>query len=154
MNIKILTTILFSIAAIPVWANHHAPIHDTTQCSPDGVALGGLDAVSYHAEAPPLKGNALISTKVGSLNYHFATTENLEKFKAQPSAYIPSYSGWCSTNLSMGRLACPDHANFKIENGKLLLFEHAGFTNGRDIWNADPNTHKKQADANFEKFSH
>ena len=38
----------------------------------------------------------------------------------------------------MGRLACPDYTNFKIEDGRLLLFELTGFTNGRTVWNSDP----------------
>jgi hypothetical protein len=53
----------------------------------------------------------------------------------------------------MGRLACPDYANFKIEDGRLLLFERVGFTNGRDVWNSDPMLHRAQANENFALFS-
>ena len=52
----------------------------------------------------------------------------------------------------MGRLACPDYTNFKIENGDLLLFELAGFTNGRTLWNSDPSGFRERADANALKL--
>jgi hypothetical protein len=52
----------------------------------------------------------------------------------------------------MGRLVCPDYTNFKIEDGRLLLFEIAGFTNGRTIWDSDPTGFRQQADANFKRL--
>ena len=48
----------------------------------------------------------------------------------------------------MGRLTCPDPLNFKIENGSLLLFELVGFTNGRTVWEVDPQSFRKRADDN------
>ena len=130
-----------------------APFYDTSVCSPDGIALGGYDPVSYHAADGPVSGSEAFAVSTGSVTYLFANAEHQSIFEADPEKYIPSYLGWCSTNLSMGRLACPDFTNYKIENGKLLLFEHAGFTNGRDVWNANPRLHRKQADANQIKFS-
>ena len=135
------------------FADHHGPIHDTRVCSPDGVALSGYDAVSYHQPGGPVAGSTRFAVAVGELTYLFASAEHLALFQADIERYTPTYRGWCSTNLSMGRLACPDFTNFKIERGKLLLFEHAGFTNGRDVWNADPALHRKQADTNQIKFS-
>ena len=52
----------------------------------------------------------------------------------------------------MGRLACPDFTNYKIEDGQLLLFERIGFSNGLDMWNADPTTAGKNADSHFERL--
>ena len=135
------------------WADDHTDVHNISTCAPDNIALTGYDAVSYRQDGGPVKGNKQYAKEVGGLTYIFSSQENLETFETNPSHFIPSYLGWCSTNLSMGRLACPDYSNFKIENDKLLLFEHAGFTNGRDVWNADPKTHKRQADTNFKKFS-
>ncbi|MEM7002132.1 MAG: YHS domain-containing (seleno)protein [Pseudomonadota bacterium] len=127
-------------------------VHERAICAPDGVALGGYDVVSYHQADGPKGGLAGITVNHGGLIYQFSSAENQTAFTTNPERYLPTYMGWCSTNLAMGRLACPDFSNFKIENGKLLLFEHAGFTNGRDIWNTNPETHKQQADQNFKRF--
>ncbi|MEM1144010.1 MAG: YHS domain-containing (seleno)protein [Pseudomonadota bacterium] len=126
---------------------------NTRVCAPDGVALGGYDVVSYHRSATPALGRADLTAKHGALLYRFASADNRAAFIAAPQRYLPSYRGWCSTNLSMGRLACPDYTNYKIEGGKLLLFERVGFTNGRDVWNSDPSLHRRQADDNWFRFS-
>ena len=130
-----------------------APALDTSECAPDGVALGGYDLVSYYTSSVPKLGSATIVIEYDGLQYQFSNLENRDAFAANPNEYLPSYLGWCSTNLSMGRLACPDYTNFKIENGKLLLFERVGFTNGLDVWNSDPGLHKRQAALNLGRFS-
>lgn len=133
-------------------AQEHTNAKNWTVCAPDGVALGGYDVVSYHRAGGPALGLDSIETTHGDLTYRFSTEQALTKFRADPDRYLPTYLGWCSTNLAMGRLACPDYTNFNLERGRLLLFEHAGFTNGRDIWNTDPINHKNNADKNFERF--
>jgi hypothetical protein len=154
-----------ALAAEPVSASDHAPALNTAVCAPDGVAVGGYDLVSYFsAEAPqlgaqprpqlrPQLGIVAFDAQHQGLNYRFVSQENRTAFLADPKRYIPSYRGWCSTNLSMGRLACPDYTNYKIEHGRLLFFERVGFTNGLDIWNSDPLLHKRQADQNFSLLS-
>lgn len=150
-----------TVAAEPVPASDHAPALDTAICAPDGVAVGGYDLVSYFsagapqpgAQLEPQLGNIAFGAQHQGLTYRFVGQENLAAFLTDPERYIPSYRGWCSTNLSMGRLACPDYTNYKIENGRLLFFERVGFTNGLDIWNSDPLLHKRQADQNFSLLS-
>ena len=121
-------------------------------CSPDGVAVGGYDLVSYHQPGGPLHGSADIELQREGLTYRFASEENFKLFQANPQSYLPRYQGWCAATLSMGRLACPDYTNFKIEDGQLLLFELAGFTNGRTLWNSDPSGFKARADTNASKL--
>ena len=66
--------------------------------------------------------------------------------------YLPSYGGWCAISLALGGLTCPDYNIFKIENGELLLFEVAAFTNGLALWNTDPPGYRKKADTNYDRF--
>ncbi|MEP1470434.1 MAG: YHS domain-containing (seleno)protein [Halieaceae bacterium] len=124
------------------------------QCAPDGIALGGYDAVSYHQGERPKGGDPAFSAEVAGLTYQFISEDNLATFEASPEKYLPVYQGWCAATLSMGQLTCPDYTNFKIENGRLLLFELAGFTNGRSLWNSDPEGFRQRADSNFEKLVH
>ena len=121
-------------------------------CSEDGVAIGGYDLVSYHLPDGPEMGLATIEVQRDHQTYQFANEQNRELFLSDPTKYLPRYQGWCAATLAMGRLACPDYTNFKIEDGQLLLFELVGFTNGRTLWNSDPTGFRQRADANALQF--
>ncbi len=138
--------LLAALCAAPATAQH--------QCSPDGIGVGGFDLVSYHQAGGPLPGLPEFEVEVerDGLRYRFANAENLARFRAAPEDYLPRYRGWCAATLSMGRLTCPDYTNFKVEDGELLLFELAGFTNGRTLWNSDPLRFRERADANARKL--
>ena len=141
------------LVTLGAYAGEHTDIQDRSVCAPEGIALGGYDLVSYYQPEGPILGKGTITAEYEGLTYQFVSKENKASFVAEPKRYLPTYLGWCSTNLAMGRLACPDYKNFKIENDRLLLFEHAGFTNGRDIWNSDPARHRQMADDNFARFN-
>jgi hypothetical protein len=117
-------------------------------CAPDGVAVGGFDLVSYHEVDGPRAGLVEHSVTHAGLTYRFINAGNKDQFLQVPEKFLPVYQGWCAATLAMGRLACPDYTNFKLENGGLLLFELAGFTNGRTIWNSDPVGFRQRADKN------
>ncbi len=125
---------------------------DYGRCAPDGVALGGFDVVSYFEAGGPVPGSSEFTSTQGGLTYQFQSAATLARFEADPAAFLPTYRGWCAATLAMGRLACPDFTNFKIEDGALLLFEIAGFTNGREVWNSDPVAHRTRADANAKRL--
>ncbi len=145
--------LLFAYLFSAFSASATIPALETNICAPDDVALGGYDLVSYYINPMPTFGQPTISSEHNGLQYRFTSLQNRDAFLENPEKYLPNYLGWCSTNLSMGRLACPDYTNFKIENEKLLLFERVGFTNGLDVWNSDPALHRRQADHNFRRFS-
>lgn len=130
-------------------------VHDLGPCAMNGVALSGYDVVSYWdetIEARPQLGSEAITAEHAGFTYRFASTEHRDQFMAAPERYLPSYQGWCSTNLAMGRLACPDVTNFEIQDGRLLLFEQIGFSNGRDVWNLDAIGHRTAADGHFKRL--
>ena len=122
------------------------------RCAPDGVAMGGYDVVSYRAPGGPVSGVVEFSSNHEGLTYLFSTGENRSRFLADPDAYLPHYQGWCAATLAMGRLTCPDFTNFKIEDGALLLFELAGFTNGRVVWDSNPGDFRRRADMNAKRL--
>jgi hypothetical protein len=142
---RLLSLLLLLTLASPAFATEE---DSPFICSPEGVALGGYDAVSYRQPDGPILGSDEFASKQEVLTYRFANAENLKLFLADPESYLPRYHGWCAATLSMGRLACPDYTNFKIEDGSLLLFELVGFTNGRTMWNSDPVGFRTRADAN------
>ncbi len=125
---------------------------EQVQCAPDGVAVGGYDLVSYHSANGPVLGTPANSSKYKDLTYQFSSEANRSSFEEDPEKYLPLYSGFCAATLAMGRIACPDYTNFKLEEGRLLLFELAGFTNGRTMWNSDPVNFRNRANENFTKL--
>lgn len=126
-----------------------APVAEVPDCAPDGVGVGGFDLVSYRTPGGPVPGLAEHAASIDGLSYQFASADNLAAFLADPQRYLPVYRGWCAATLSFGKLACPEYRNFKLEDDRLLLFEHTGFTNGRTLWNSDPDGHRQRADGHF-----
>lgn len=130
-------------------ANTQAQQHP---CAIDGVAIDGYDLISYHQPDGPVKGAPEYAVAHEGSSYHFVDASNKALFKANPEKYLPVYRGWCAATLAMGRLVCPDYTNFKLEDGRLLFFELAGFTNGRTLWNSDPQGFRRRADENAIKL--
>ena len=121
-------------------------------CAIDGVAIDGYDLISYHQPDGPVKGTPEYTVAQKQTVYHFVNASNKALFEANPEKYLPVYRGWCAATLAMGRLVCSDYTNFKLEDGRLLFFELAGFTNGRTLWNSDPQGFRQRADANALKL--
>ena len=133
-------------------ASANTDISDGHACNPNGIALAGIDVVSYHNPTGPLMGNSDYTALHDGLTYRFISEAHLNMFVAAPKDYLPSYLGWCATSLAAGALTCPNPLNYKLEDGKLLLFETTGFTNGQDLWNADPLDYRRRADKNRDGF--
>lgn len=127
-------------------------IHNSQACNANGIALAGIDVVSYHKPSGPLMGNADYAVSHDNLTYHFLSAVHAKEFSADPDRYLPRYLGWCATSLAVGALTCPNPLNYKLENGGLLLFETTGFTNGQNLWNADPLDYRRRADKNRDAF--
>lgn len=123
--------------------------YDRLACSPAGVGLGGYDLISYRLPTGPVRGRVDLSVEHEGTTYLFSSDEHRQKFLARPVYYLPEYDGWCAISLALGQLTCPDFTNFKVEDGRLLLFEITGFTNGQAVWDSDPPMFRRQADSNF-----
>ena len=126
--------------------------HDLSVCSPDGVALGGYDVVAYHTQGQAVSGVATISLEHAGLSYWFSNEVHKMLFEETPEKYLPHFQGWCAIALARNRLTCPDYENFKIEDGKLLLFETIAFINGRTVWDSNPVKNLIDAEQNFARL--
>ena len=125
---------------------------DLSMCHPDGLGVGGYDLVTYRQESGPVLGDENFTFDHEGVTFRFVSRENLDLFSRDPEQYLPAYSGFCAITLAFGRVTCPEYANFKIENDRLLLFEITGFTNGRTLWNTDIDGFRTQADDNFKRL--
>ena len=59
-----------------------------------GIAIKGYDTVAYHTEGRAVKGKNVFSFKWNDAVWHFASTENLALFAANPERYAPQYGGY------------------------------------------------------------
>jgi len=115
-----------------------------------GVALQGFDPVSYFT-GEPIEGNPDISFTHQGGTYYFSSTENKEKFQANPEKYIPEYGGFCAVAVSEGKTFPVDPKTYKILDDKLYLFYNGKLGNTKTQWEAEEKTRKTNADNYWQK---
>jgi hypothetical protein len=59
-----------------------------------GVALKGYDAVAYFIEARAVKGESKFSYTWNNAKWYFVSTENRDRFAADPGHFAPQYGGY------------------------------------------------------------
>jgi YHS domain-containing protein len=87
----------------------------------DGVALGGIDVMSYHTAGKPMQGSSQFMAKYQGATWHFASAENRDRFTAAPAQYAPAYGGWCSAGASKRKKVATKPEYWKIVDGQLYL---------------------------------
>jgi YHS domain-containing protein len=116
----------------------------------DGAALRGYDPVAYQA------GNAVLGNAAHAINWNgaewrFASAENKAAFVDQPEHYAPQFGGFCAYASSKGFTATVDPTAFKVEGGKLYVFNDAGM---REKWIAELPRVISQAEENWKRRPH
>lgn len=109
----------------------------------DGVAMMGLDPVSYTAPGGPEAGDAAHAVAHGGATYWFASADHAAAFTAAPDQHAPRYGGFCAYAASQGRLTEVEPEIFLIHDGHLLLFASHDF---HDRFAADPDRLLAEAD--------
>ncbi len=85
------------------------------------VGVGGYDPVAYFTQGRPVRGASAFRITHQNVEYRFSSAENLARFRANPSAYLPQYGGYCAWAVSQGYTASADPRNWRIVDGKLYL---------------------------------
>ena len=117
-------------------------------CQVGEVAFGGYDLVSYFQDGP-LLGKKELALDYDGVVLQFSTKANQQTFLKNPEKYIPAYGGWCATAAAQNTYVVPNFTMYKIQDGKLLLFEVRGFFNGKSHWDKDPLKHEFLADRSY-----
>ena len=112
------------------------------------LALDGYDPVSYFDAAKPLKGSPQITTTDRGAIYRFASEEHRKLFVANPQKYEPAYGGYCAYGIAHGYKVACDPTNYKLEGGKLFLFNKTLLLDASKGWTPQQ---KKVADQNWER---
>lgn len=86
-----------------------------------GTAINGTDPVSYFAAGRPIEGKSSISYEWNGATWRFASTENRDRFAANPEKFAPQYGGYCAWAVAKGSTASTDPEAWSIVEGKLYL---------------------------------
>lgn len=111
-----------------------------------GLALRGVDPVSYFAAGHPVDGKTDITSVYNGATYRFASEENKKTFDADPAKYAPQYGGFCAYGLSLGLKFDGDPNLWKIVDGKLYLNLNEQVVK---LWNEDIPTKIHDADGHW-----
>jgi YHS domain-containing protein len=110
------------------------------------LAMHGFDPVAYFTMDEAVQGKAQFSTEYKEGTYRFASEANKQMFLENPSAYLPSYGGYCAYGTTKGKKFDGDPRLFKVVGGRLY------FNLNPDVyktWLQDPEGYIKQADAKW-----
>lgn len=86
-----------------------------------GLAMRGVDPVSYFKNGAPQAGDFKITAVHNGAVYRFATEKNKAAFVANPEKYLPQYGGYCAMGVKMGKKLDGDPAVWSLVDGKLYL---------------------------------
>ena len=100
-----------------------------------GLALSGLDPVSYHLPEGPRAGRAEHQLVWAGVAWRFAGAANRAAFAADPASFAPQIGGYDAEAASRGRLVDADPAVFALRDGRLYLFRTEA---ARSLFLADP----------------
>ena len=96
------------------------------------IANNGYDVVNYFTTNTATKGSVTFSTEHNGATYYFVNADNLKAFKANASAYLPQFDGYCAFAVAkMNKKVPVDPETFRIDDGKLYLFYN-------DFWEGKP----------------
>lgn len=90
-----------------------------------GIAIGGMDPVSYFTESAPLPGRAELELEWMGAPWLFASDANREVFRRNPEIYAPQYGGHGAMSMSRGFVSEADPAIYTIFKQRLFLFYSA-----------------------------
>ncbi len=122
------------------------------------LGVQGYDPVAYFPEGDPKgkgkprKGSKDITHTHHGVTYRFSSEENRSLFRKNPAKYEPAYGGWCAYAASHEDYTQPNPKNFKIQQGRLLLFYDSVFTDTHKLWEKEgPAALEKRADTWWRK---
>jgi YHS domain-containing protein len=99
-----------------------------------GLALESYCPVAYFAAGKAIRGKAKYASTYNDVTYHFVSADAKKLFEANPEKYLPAYGGWCAFGLSVKDKFPVDPTNFKIVDGKLMVFLKNNNVDALVIW--------------------
>lgn len=119
-----------------------------------GVAMEGYCPHTYFAENKARPGSPDFASDFNGVTYYMSSAEAKRAFDANPAKYIPAYGGWCAYGMAVEDKFPVDPTNFKIVDGRLMLFLRNVNVDALQLWNkGDENYYIRKANAHWRKVS-
>ena len=119
-----------------------------------GVALEGYCPVAYFAVNKPVKGKSAHAVNHKGVWYFFVNEDAKQMFEADPEKYLPAYGGWCAFGMAIQDKFPVDPTNFKIVDGRLMLFLKNKNIDAHELWQKGNEKELLQkADAHWNKVN-
>jgi len=115
-----------------------------------GIAIGGMDPVSYFTDAAPLAGKPEHEFYWMGAPWHFANEANLEIFKRHPEIYAPQYGGHGAMSMARGFVSDSDPRLYAVFKQRLFLFYSAA---NREAFLLSPDDAARRGAANWPALS-
>ncbi|MBJ7578286.1 hypothetical protein JHC09_10360 [Devosia sp. MC532] len=90
-----------------------------------GVAIEGMDPVSYFTDPAPLKGQPQYEYTWMGVPWQFANEANMQVFMGHPEVYSPQYGGHGGMSMARGFVSDADPKIYTVFKGRLFLFYSA-----------------------------
>ena len=119
-----------------------------------GLALEGYCPVAYFAVNKPVLGKSEHASTHNGVTYHFVSADAKKAFDRKPEKYIPAYVGLCALGMAVKDKFPVDPRNFKIVDGKLMLFLRNKDVDALKLWNdGDESELIAKADDHWKKIT-
>ena len=111
-----------------------------------GIALGGMDPVSYFTEPAPLLGRGDFEFEWKGVPWYFANQANRDVFARAPEVYAPQYGGHGAMSAARGFVSDASAAIYTVFKERLYLFYSAG---NREAFLLAPDQAASKGEANW-----
>ncbi len=101
--------------------------------------IGGYSPVSYFEKGQAELGIPEFHAEHEGKTYYFASAAQLSTFQANPDKYAPAFGGLCAYGYAVEKEFPVDPTNFKIEDGRLLLFFKNPEIDAKALWEKEGN---------------
>lgn len=119
-----------------------------------GVALEGYCPVAYFAVNKPVKGKPEYASTHNGVTYYLVSEDAKKAFDANPDKYVPAFGGWCAFGMVEHDKFPVDPRNFKIVDGRLMVFLRNRNVDALKLWNnGDEESNIAKAEAHWKKVS-
>lgn len=115
-----------------------------------GVALDGMDPVSYFCEPAPVQGSPDFEYVWSGVPFYFANAANRDAFIRAPEVYAPLFGGHDAMSLARGFLSDGNPNLFVLKGDRLILFYSTG---NRDAFLLSEDKALEKAGANWPALS-
>lgn len=100
-----------------------------------GLALGGVDPLSYFISDKPFHGKPRFDLSFGGALWWFANAGNRAAFQDAPDIYMPKFGGFGAMAVARGHLAEGRAQIWLVQDDQLLLFHSQS---NRVAWEQNP----------------